>query len=84
MPETRYLTRKITKQGGSLSVRIPRPFVHTLGLGATDEVRLYLVGQVLCVQRAPRSDFAPGVIAVNVPPRIVFAEEEEESRVKTR
>jgi antitoxin component of MazEF toxin-antitoxin module len=76
MAVTTYLTRKVVKQGGSMAIHLPRPCTHAIGIEVGDEVRVYVVGHVICVQRAPKTDFAPGVIAVNLPPRITFADEE--------
>lgn len=71
------LTRRLVKVGNSLAIFIPRAFVHELGLERGDEVKVYLAGRVLAVQRVDNTGWTPGVIAVPPAPRLTFAEEEE-------
>jgi antitoxin component of MazEF toxin-antitoxin module len=45
-------------------VTIPAAIARAVGIRIGDEVRVYLVGQVMCVQRVDVGGFLPGVVAV--------------------
>jgi bifunctional DNA-binding transcriptional regulator/antitoxin component of YhaV-PrlF toxin-antitoxin module len=60
----RFLTRRVHRAGASVQVTIPYQIAHELGLVAGDEVRIYLAGKVMCLQRADPGGFLPGVVAV--------------------
>lgn len=59
-----YFTRQLRVVGNSLSVGIPPPIRADLGLVPGSEVRVYVVGRVICVQPTYAAGFTPGVIAV--------------------
>jgi len=64
MKEQRFLTRRVHRAGSSVQITIPYPIAQALGIKIGDEVRVYLVGHVMCVQRVDVGGFLPGVVAV--------------------
>jgi len=47
-----------------VEITIPAGIARAIGVGIGDEVRIYLVGQVMCVQRVEVGGFLPGVVPV--------------------
>ena len=47
-----------------MQITIPAPIAQAIGIQVGDEVRVYLVGHVMCVQRVDVGGFLPGVVAV--------------------
>jgi bifunctional DNA-binding transcriptional regulator/antitoxin component of YhaV-PrlF toxin-antitoxin module len=47
-----------------VQITIPHQIAKAVGIAVNDEVRVYLVGQVMCVQRVDVGGFLPGVVAV--------------------
>lgn len=68
MENTIYLTRRIVKQGGSLGLNIPKQILAARGLKRGDDVKIWLIGEVIAVQKLDTSGFTPGVIAVRPGP----------------
>lgn len=60
----RFLTRRVHRAGASVQITIPHQIAKTVGIQVGDEVRVYLVGQVMCVQRVDAGGFVTGVVAV--------------------
>jgi len=60
----RFLTRRVHRAGASCQVTIPQPIARAVGIKIGDELRIYLVGQVVCLQRADQGGFLPGVVPV--------------------
>ena len=69
----RFLTRRVHRAGASVQITIPAPIARAVGIKTGDEVRVYLVGRVMCVQRVDAGGFLPGVIPVT--PRAVTSDE---------
>jgi len=64
----RVRTARLHRSGNSYGLYIPKTIAAQLGLESSDEVLLYIVGRVLCIQPAVRSSFVPGVVAVPAMP----------------
>lgn len=47
-------------------ITIPAKLTNALKLRQSHEVKVYLVGEVICVQRVDRGGFRPGVVPVRV------------------
>jgi antitoxin component of MazEF toxin-antitoxin module len=60
----RFLTRRVHRAGASVQVTIPAAIARAVGINIGDEVRIYLVGQVVCLQRADTGGFLAGVVPV--------------------
>ena len=60
----RFRTRRVHRAGASCQVTIPQAIARAVGIKVGDEVRVYLVGQVMCVQRVDVGGFMPGVVPV--------------------
>jgi len=60
----RFLTRRVHRAGASVEITIPAGIARAIGVNIGDEVRIYLVGQVMCVQRVDVGGFLPGVVPV--------------------
>jgi len=56
--------RRLHRAGGSLIVTVPSAMAKFLGVGAEDQVWVYLVGHVLCMKRFDEGGFTPEVVAV--------------------
>jgi bifunctional DNA-binding transcriptional regulator/antitoxin component of YhaV-PrlF toxin-antitoxin module len=61
----RFLTRRVHRAGASVQITIPAQIARAIGVGIGDEVRIYLVGQVMCVQRVDTGGFTPLVVPVS-------------------
>jgi bifunctional DNA-binding transcriptional regulator/antitoxin component of YhaV-PrlF toxin-antitoxin module len=59
-----FLTRRVHRAGNSVQITIPAQIARAIGVGIGDEVRIYLVGQVMCVQRVDTGGFTPLVVPV--------------------
>ena len=64
MDNTIYVTRRIVKQGGSLGLNIPKQILAARNLRKGDDVKIWLIGEVIAIQKLDTSGFSPGVIAV--------------------
>jgi len=63
-----YVTRTLIKNGGSVAVCLPRAYREILGWELGHEVRIYMVGKVMCIQAAFDPHFHPQVIGVRPVP----------------
>lgn len=59
-----YRTRRLQRAGHSVGFTIPVAFCKALGMHRGDEVKVYIVGDVLCLKRVDAGMFTPGVVAV--------------------
>lgn len=67
--------RRLVRSGSSVGLCIPAQYTRALGWRRGDEVRVYMVGDVVCVQRLEAGNFAPRVVAIPGPrPAVVEAE----------
>ncbi len=60
----RFRTQRVMRCGGSCAVTIPRAYCEHVRLTHLDEVKVYVVGDVLCIQPARGEMFTPHVISV--------------------
>lgn len=67
--------RRLVRSGSSVGLTIPAVYARALGFNRGDEVRVYLAGEVVCVQRLDRGNFTPRVIAITTPPLMTLTEE---------
>ena len=73
-----YFTRRVLRVGFSTGLTVPAPLGRALGIRPGDEVRMYMVGEVLCVQRLGSEGFVPKVVAVrSAAPPLRNGDEEE-------
>ena len=73
-----YFTRRVLRVGFSTGLTVPAPLGRALGIRPGDEVRMYMVGEVLCVQRLGSEGFVPKVVPVRIVERHVEIEEVRE------
>lgn len=59
-----YRTRRLQRAGHSVGFTIPVSFCKALNFKRGDEIKVYIVGDVLCIRRLDTSAFTPGVVAV--------------------
>jgi antitoxin component of MazEF toxin-antitoxin module len=59
-----YYRRTVRRVGFSLTVTLPAPLLRALNIKLRDEVDIYMVGEVLCMQRVDRGGFARRVVPV--------------------
>jgi antitoxin component of MazEF toxin-antitoxin module len=65
----------LVRSGSSVGLCLPAVYARALGWSRGDEVRVYLVGQVVCVQKLEAGNFTPRVIAITTPPLMTLTEE---------
>jgi len=61
----RVRTVRVHRSGNSLGVYIPHVIAKQVGWEKHDELRLYIVGRVVCLQSSKRESWTPGVVAVS-------------------
>jgi bifunctional DNA-binding transcriptional regulator/antitoxin component of YhaV-PrlF toxin-antitoxin module len=71
-----YRTRRLMRSGFSVGFTIPVAFCRALGLKKGDEVKVYIVGDVLCLKKVDSGIFTPGVVAVRSADYADHAEED--------
>ena len=59
-----YRTRRLQRAGHSVGFTIPVSFCKALNFKRGDEVKVYIIGDVLCLKRVDAGMFTPGVGAV--------------------
>jgi Antidote-toxin recognition MazE, bacterial antitoxin len=60
----RFRTVRLHRSGNSLGIYIPKVIAEQVGIGKHDELRMYVVGRVICLQAVSRDSFTPGVLAM--------------------
>ena len=58
-----YRTVRLHRSGNSLGLYVPRVVAAQLCVQPGDEMRLYVVGQVMCVEAVGPADWNPSVVA---------------------
>ena len=64
MQDSRFAIRRLHRAGDSQQITIPKPYLRALGLKNGDALRVYLVGETLCMNRFDEGGFRPGVVPV--------------------
>lgn len=60
----RYRTSRVHRTGNSYAIYLPKAIVTALGVDEFREVKVYVVGDVICLQPARQESFVPHVIGV--------------------
>jgi len=55
---------RLHRSGNSYGLYIPKLVAAQMAIAEGEEIRMYVIGRVLCIEPVTRPEWAPGVVAV--------------------